>query len=144
MLGKGLESLIPQKGNVANQQPTGPNTTPSLNTSRVIPGIFSPGNAAVVPQTLPAEPVRIDLSAPKDELELPARPAGTEIVAPQEFSAPKPDGPTMPVVPVILYRPDSSGAEAYRRLADEVIADEMKTSVPEGAAASKDFGDFNV
>jgi|GEM_PF-72558 ParB family chromosome partitioning protein len=101
MLGKGLESLIPQKGNVANQQPTGPNTTPSLNASRVIPGIFSPGNAAVVPQTLPAEPVRIDLSAPKDELELPARPAGTEIVAPQEFSAPKPDGPTMPVVPVI-------------------------------------------
>jgi chromosome partitioning protein len=46
--------------------------------------------------------------------------------------------------PVILYRPDSSGAEAYRRLADEIIADEMKTSVPEGAAASKDFGDFNV
>jgi len=47
--------------------------------------------------------------------------------------------------PVVLYRPDSSGAEAYRRLADEVIADEaLFPGVPEGAAASKNFGDFNI
>lgn len=47
--------------------------------------------------------------------------------------------------PVILYRPDSSGAEAYRRLADEVMADEaLFAIVPEGAAASKNFGDFNI
>jgi len=46
--------------------------------------------------------------------------------------------------PVLLYRPDSSGADAYRRLADEVIADEITSVVPEGAAASKNFGDFNI
>jgi chromosome partitioning protein len=46
--------------------------------------------------------------------------------------------------PVILYRPDSSGAEAYRKLAEEVMADEMTPMVPEGAAASKNFGDFNI
>lgn len=46
--------------------------------------------------------------------------------------------------PVLLYRPDSTGAEAYRRLAGEVMASEMKTAIPEGAAASKDFGDFNI
>ncbi len=46
--------------------------------------------------------------------------------------------------PVILYRPDSPGAEAYRRLADEIIADERTENVPEGAAASKNFGNFNL
>jgi chromosome partitioning protein len=46
--------------------------------------------------------------------------------------------------PVLLYRPDSSGADAYRRLAEEVIADEITSAVPEGAAASENFGDFNI
>jgi chromosome partitioning protein len=46
--------------------------------------------------------------------------------------------------PVLLHRPDSTGAEAYRRLADEVMADEITTVVPEGVAASKDFGNFNL
>jgi chromosome partitioning protein len=46
--------------------------------------------------------------------------------------------------PVVLHRPDSNGADAYRRLAEEVMADEITTPVPEGAAASENFGDFNV
>ncbi len=46
--------------------------------------------------------------------------------------------------PIILYRPDSPGAEAYRQLTEEVMADEIKTAVPEGAAASENFGDFNI
>lgn len=46
---------------------------------------------------------------------------------------------------IILYRPDSNGAEAYRRLADEVMADEaMFAQVPEGATASENFGNFNL
>ena len=46
--------------------------------------------------------------------------------------------------PVVLHRPDSSGADAYRRLAEEVMADEVTTVIPEGVAASKDFGNFNI
>jgi chromosome partitioning protein len=46
--------------------------------------------------------------------------------------------------PVLLYRPDSSGADAYRRLAEEVMADEATNVVPEGATASENFGDFNI
>jgi chromosome partitioning protein len=46
--------------------------------------------------------------------------------------------------PVILYRPDSSGALAYRRLADEVIAQEKEMAGPEENFASKNFGNFNV
>ena len=46
--------------------------------------------------------------------------------------------------PVILYRPDSPGAEAYRRLADEIIADERTEDVPAGVAASRNFGNFNL
>jgi chromosome partitioning protein len=46
--------------------------------------------------------------------------------------------------PVILYRPDSPGADAYRRLADEIIADEKKNEVSESAAVSENFGDFNL
>jgi ParB family chromosome partitioning protein len=111
MLGKGLESLIPQKGNAANQQPTSPNTTPPLNAGRVIPGIFSSGNAAVVPQTLPAEPVRIDLSAPKDELELPSRPTEAELAVSQESDLPKLEKPTLSVAPVIR-QPIGSSAVA--------------------------------
>ena len=46
--------------------------------------------------------------------------------------------------PIILYRPDSNGAEAYRRLAEEVIAEETAGGVPDEAIASKNFGDFNI
>lgn len=47
--------------------------------------------------------------------------------------------------PIALYRPDSPGALAYRRLAEEVIAQEKKfSSVPEGAFASHNFGNFNI
>jgi len=47
--------------------------------------------------------------------------------------------------PVVLYRPDSTGAEAYRQLAYEVIADEaLYATVPAGAAQSEDFGNFNI
>jgi chromosome partitioning protein len=47
--------------------------------------------------------------------------------------------------PVVLHRPDSTGAEAYRQLADEVIADEaLYALVPAGVAASDDFGNFNI
>jgi chromosome partitioning protein len=47
--------------------------------------------------------------------------------------------------PVILYRPDSNGAVAYERLADEVMADEalFSTGGP-GATASENFGNFNI
>jgi chromosome partitioning protein len=47
--------------------------------------------------------------------------------------------------PVILYRPDSSGAVAYERLADEVMAEEAlyATGGP-GATASENFGNFNI
>jgi chromosome partitioning protein len=48
-------------------------------------------------------------------------------------------------LPVVLYRPDSTGAGAYRQLADEVIADEALYAIaPEGAAQSENFGDFNI
>ncbi|MGB7957898.1 MAG: ParA family protein [Minisyncoccia bacterium] len=47
--------------------------------------------------------------------------------------------------PVILYRPDSNGAIAYERLADEVMAEEalFATGGP-GATASENFGNFNI
>jgi chromosome partitioning protein len=47
--------------------------------------------------------------------------------------------------PVILYRPDSSGAVAYERLADEVMAEEalFSTGGPD-ATASENFGNFNI
>ncbi len=46
--------------------------------------------------------------------------------------------------PVALYRPDSRGAEAYRLLAEEVMAGEASTIPPTGAPASENFGDFNI
>jgi len=47
--------------------------------------------------------------------------------------------------PILLYRPDSPGATAYRRLANEVIAQEDGYRVPqEQVVASENFGDFNV
>lgn len=46
--------------------------------------------------------------------------------------------------PIPLYRPDSSGAEAYERLAREVIAQEMPGGIPAGVAMSENFGNFNI
>ncbi len=46
--------------------------------------------------------------------------------------------------PILLYRPDTKGADAYRRLADEVIAQERGFAIQEGVFASKDFGNLNV
>lgn len=46
--------------------------------------------------------------------------------------------------PIILYRPDSPGALAYKRLADEVIAQEKDYNLPREVVLSKNFGNFNV
>ncbi len=48
--------------------------------------------------------------------------------------------------PIILYRPDSPGAQAYERLAHEVIAQEFMTDGEPAAApvASENFGNFNI
>jgi len=46
--------------------------------------------------------------------------------------------------PILLYRPDTKGADAYRALADEVISQENDFAAPEKIAASPDFGNFNV
>src|SRR3989344_2834499 len=45
--------------------------------------------------------------------------------------------------PVLLYRPDSPGAIAYRKLAEELIRQE-KSSLPIPDFASLNYGDFNV
>lgn len=47
-------------------------------------------------------------------------------------------------VPILLHRPDSPGAAAYRRLAEEVIRQEMPPVTPEPKTASADYGNFNV
>ncbi len=44
--------------------------------------------------------------------------------------------------PIILYRPDSNGAEAYRKLAEEIIFQEAKTM--EQPVSSENFGNFNI
>jgi chromosome partitioning protein len=46
--------------------------------------------------------------------------------------------------PIILYRPDSPGAAAYRRLATEVIAQEADWNLPQEVVASENFGNFNI
>ena len=46
--------------------------------------------------------------------------------------------------PVALYRPDSPGAEAYERLAGEIIAQETPSGIPQDAQMSERFGDFNI
>jgi chromosome partitioning protein len=46
--------------------------------------------------------------------------------------------------PILLYRPDSPGAIAYRRLADELIAQEKDYNLPQEVVASGNFGDFNI
>lgn len=47
--------------------------------------------------------------------------------------------------PILLYRPDSPGALAYRRLAEELVAQEgaLRAGVTAGAPAGE-FGNFNV
>ena len=47
--------------------------------------------------------------------------------------------------PIILYRPDSPGAQAYERLAKEVMAQEIALAeVAAPAVASENFGNFNI
>jgi chromosome partitioning protein len=46
--------------------------------------------------------------------------------------------------PIILYRPDSSGAAAYRMLAQEVLSQEKDWNLPQEVVASKNFGNFNI
>lgn len=48
--------------------------------------------------------------------------------------------------PILLYRPDSSGALAYRALAEEIVKQEIEyAAVPASAEfRSRDFGNFNV
>jgi len=47
--------------------------------------------------------------------------------------------------PIILYRPDSPGAQAYERLAREVIAQEVAEAVATAPlVASENFGNFNI
>ncbi len=46
--------------------------------------------------------------------------------------------------PILLYRPDSPGALAYRRLADEIVKQEKKARAQEPVLSSPNFGDFNI
>ena len=46
--------------------------------------------------------------------------------------------------PILLYRPDSSGALAYRRLAQEIIAQEKSFPIVAAVATNSNFGDFNI
>jgi chromosome partitioning protein len=46
--------------------------------------------------------------------------------------------------PIILYRPDSPGAQAYERLALEIIDQERIFNEEAMAVASENFGDFNI
>ena len=47
--------------------------------------------------------------------------------------------------PIILYRPDSPGAQAYERLAKEIMAQEIALNeVAAPAVASENFGNFNL
>ena len=46
--------------------------------------------------------------------------------------------------PILLYRPDSPGAFAYRRLADEIIAQEKDLLPRVEVSAGEEFGNFNI
>ncbi len=46
--------------------------------------------------------------------------------------------------PIMLYRPDSPGALAYKQLASEVITQEAEYNLPREVVASENFGNFNV
>ncbi|MBU6500629.1 MAG: ParA family protein [Patescibacteria group bacterium] len=47
-------------------------------------------------------------------------------------------------LPILLYRPDSPGALAYRRLAEEIIGQEKGLISKEEVLSSRDFGNFNI
>ena len=57
-------------------------------------------------------------------------------------SAPLAEAPSF-AIPVLLHRPDSAGAMAYRKLAKEIVALE-NSAASLVAHQSKNFGDFNV
>ncbi len=44
--------------------------------------------------------------------------------------------------PIILYRPDSPGATAYRALAEEIISQEKEIISEQGTVASENFGNL--
>src|SRR3989344_1707963 len=46
--------------------------------------------------------------------------------------------------PIVLYRPDSPGAHAYRRLAEEFIRGDREALAMSGGAGLLGFGNFNV
>lgn len=46
--------------------------------------------------------------------------------------------------PIILYRPDSPGALAYKRLAEEIVGQEKELVTPKDDMASENFGNFNI
>lgn len=46
--------------------------------------------------------------------------------------------------PIILYRPDSPGAQAYERLAREMIAQEAGLNTALAVVTSENFGNFNI
>ncbi|MEK7507593.1 MAG: ParA family protein [Patescibacteria group bacterium] len=46
--------------------------------------------------------------------------------------------------PIILHSPNSSGAIAYRQLAEEILSQDTATEVDQGVIASPNFGNFNI
>ncbi|MFH1246616.1 MAG: ParA family protein [Candidatus Liptonbacteria bacterium] len=46
--------------------------------------------------------------------------------------------------PVLLYKPDSSGAKAYKKIAEEIILSEKRGPVPPDGMMSNLFGNFNI
>jgi ParB family chromosome partitioning protein len=78
MLGKGLESLIPQKGNAANNGSANSVIVPAGGVTQSAPQDLqdmSMGGITIPSRTLPPQPVLIDLPEPEEELDLPARSA---------------------------------------------------------------------
>lgn len=72
MLGKGLESLIPQKGNSANHGSGDSDASSTGITKQTVPNDLPTRNVASLPRALPAEPLRTELPASNTESELPA------------------------------------------------------------------------
>ncbi len=99
MLGKGLESLIPQKGNAANSGSASPIIAPAGPVAQSVPQDLHdlPVRETTAPsQALPVKPVLIDLPEPEAELELPARPAEVVAPSPKNFIQSKSDERTAP------------------------------------------------
>lgn len=46
--------------------------------------------------------------------------------------------------PIALYRPDSTGADAYRRFAEELIAQDRPSLSREDAERARELGNFNI